>query len=103
MLPGRYVRQVLREIPIREETIRLGQLLKLAGIVDSGSEVKALLAAEPASVNGERETRRGRKLRRGDSVRIGEHELLVAAAPARPQPDSAAGGAHSANASASSS
>jgi ribosome-associated protein len=68
---------VAREIPIRDETIRLGQLLKLAGVVDSGSEVKALLASEPASVNGRRETRRGRQLRGGDTVRIRHHHLLV--------------------------
>jgi len=74
-----YIRLVAREIPIRGDTIRLGQLLKLAGVVDSGSEVKALLASEPASVNGERETRRGRQLRGGDSVRTGEHDLLVVA------------------------
>ncbi len=68
---------VALEIPIRGETIRLGQLLKLAGLVDSGSEVKALLASEPVSVNGERETRRGRQLHRGDVVRVGEDELRV--------------------------
>jgi ribosome-associated protein len=68
---------VLQEVPIREQTIRLGQLLKLAGIVDSGSEVKALLGELPAQVNGEPESRRGRQLRRGDRVQIGEHELLV--------------------------
>lgn len=68
-----------QEISIRGERIRLGQLLKLAGVVDSGSEVKALLASEPAWVNGERETRRGRQLHGGDAVRIGEHELLVLA------------------------
>lgn len=66
-----------REIPIRGETIRLGQLLKLAGLVDSGSEVKALLADAPALVNGEPEARRGRQLRPGDSVRVGENELRV--------------------------
>ena len=48
------------EIAIRGEMIRLGQLLKLAGIVDSGSEVKAFLAAEPVLVNDEPEVRRGR-------------------------------------------
>jgi ribosome-associated protein len=68
---------VTQEIPIHGDTIRLGQLLKLAGLVDSGSEVKALLAAEPALVNGERESRRGRQLHRGDVVRVGEHELRV--------------------------
>lgn len=65
-----------REIAVRGEGIRLGQLLKLAGVVDSGSDVKALLAGEPVWVNGERETRRGRQLRSGDTVRVGEHELL---------------------------
>lgn len=75
---------MFREIAIREETIRLGQLLKLAGIVDSGSEVKGLLSELPAQVNGERETRRGRQLHRGDLVQIGEHELLVAGAQQTP-------------------
>ena len=70
---------MVREIPIREQSIRLGQLLKLAGIVDSGSEVKPLLASSPALVNGERESRRGRQLHPGDRVRIGEDELLVSA------------------------
>jgi ribosome-associated protein len=65
------------DVPIRGETIRLGQLLKLAGVVDSGSEVKALLAETPVWVNGEREARRGRQLHRGDTVRTGEHELKV--------------------------
>jgi ribosome-associated protein len=66
-----------REILIREEKIRLGQLLKLAGLVDSGSEVKVLLANEPVWVNGERETRRGRQLTVDDTVRVGDVELLV--------------------------
>jgi ribosome-associated protein len=68
-----------REIQIEGATIRLGQLLKLAGIIDSGSAVKALLASQPVSVNGEPETRRGRQLHPGDSVRVGEHQLLVVA------------------------
>ena len=73
-----------QEIPIRGETIRLGQLLKLAGVVDSGSEVKVLLGAEAALVNDEPEIRRGRQLRPGDRVRVGGHDLRVtAAAPSR--------------------
>jgi len=40
----------VEQVAIRGEMIRLGQLLKLAGIVDSGSEVKAFLAAEPVLV-----------------------------------------------------
>lgn len=66
-----------QEISIAGETIRLGQLLKLAGVVDSGSEAKELLACEPVLVNGEAESRRGRQLRRGDRVRVGDFELVV--------------------------
>jgi ribosome-associated protein len=65
------------KIAIRGESIRLGQLLKLAGVVDSGSEVKALLAHEPALVNGQPEDRRGRQLSAGDSVVVGEHQLYI--------------------------
>lgn len=57
--------------------IRLGQLLKLAGLLDSGAEVKALLSTEPVWVNGEREARRGRQLHPGDVVRVGELELRL--------------------------
>jgi ribosome-associated protein len=71
---------VSSEVPIRGDTIRLGQLLKLAGVVDSGSDVKALLAATAVWVNGERESRRGRQLHHGDVVRVGESELRVAGA-----------------------
>jgi ribosome-associated protein len=66
------------DVPIRGEMIRLGQLLKLAGVIESGAEVKAFLGSEPVWVNGEREARRGRQLHRGDVVRVGEHELRVA-------------------------
>jgi ribosome-associated protein len=74
------------EVVIRDHTIRLGQLLKLAGVVDSGSEVKALLAAEPALVNGEPEARRGRQLHAGDTVRVAGHELLLSGSAAGPAP-----------------
>jgi ribosome-associated protein len=57
--------------------IRLGQLLKLAGVIDSGAEVKALLAAERVWVNGEPEVRRGRQLHPGDVIRVGEDELRL--------------------------
>jgi ribosome-associated protein len=74
-----------REVQIEGRTIRLGQLLKLAGLIDSGSAVKALLATQPVSVNGEPESRRGRQLHPGDRVRVGEHVLvLVGAAPPGP-------------------
>jgi ribosome-associated protein len=67
------------EIEIRGEMIRLGQLLKLAGIVDSGSEVKLFLASQHVLVNDEPETRRGRQLHPGDTVRVGSHDLRLTA------------------------
>jgi ribosome-associated protein len=76
---GCTVAAVAREVQITGDTIRLGQLLKLAGLVGSGSEAKDLLASEQVLVNGEPEARRGRQLRAGDTVRVGEDELLVAA------------------------
>jgi ribosome-associated protein len=70
---------VPREVPIRGQTIRLGQLLKLVGAVGGGGDVKGFLAAEPVLVNGEVEGRRGRQLRPGDVVRVGDEELQVIA------------------------
>jgi len=70
---------MVQEVQIRDDTIRLGQLLKLVGAIDSGSEAKTFLEAEPVLVNDEREVRRGRQLRAGDMVRVGDRGLLVAA------------------------
>jgi len=67
-----------REVPIREQTIRLGQLLKLAGLADSGSEARALVQDGAVTVNGEVDTRRGRQLRPGDVVAVGEESVRVA-------------------------
>jgi ribosome-associated protein len=50
------------------EGIRLGQLLKLANVVDSGGAVRELLATGAVRVNGESETRRGRQLKPGDVI-----------------------------------
>ncbi len=55
-------------IPIDTETIRLSQLLKLANVVQDGVEAKFRIADKEVRVNGEVETRRGRKLRTGDQV-----------------------------------
>ena len=68
----------MREVPIREEMIRLGQLLKHAGLVGSGAEAKALLAAGEVAVNGEPEARRGRQLHRGDVVEAAGEAVRVA-------------------------
>ncbi|GAB3596192.1 RNA-binding S4 domain-containing protein [Angustibacter peucedani] len=65
------------EVRIDDRGIRLGQLLKLAGLVDQGSDAKAVLAAGEVTVNGEVETRRGRQLERGDVVRLGSTSVRV--------------------------
>ena len=66
-------------IPITTETIRLSQLLKLANVVQDGSEAKFRIANEEVTVNGAVEIRRGRKLYHGDRVEYaGEtYEVLV--------------------------
>jgi len=69
----------LRDVAIRGDMIRLGQLLKLADVVDSGGELKALLAEAEIRVNGEAENRRGRQLHPGDVVTVAGDELRVVA------------------------
>jgi ribosome-associated protein len=66
-----------REVPIREDSIRLGQLLKLADLVEAGADVKPLMMQGQVSVNGEVETRRGRQLVKGDVVTLGGESVLV--------------------------
>jgi len=70
----------MRDIAIRGDTIRLGQLLKLAGVVGAGGQLKAFLAATPVLVNGEPDARRGRQLHAGDVVTVAGEELRVVAA-----------------------
>ncbi|MFA5507432.1 MAG: RNA-binding S4 domain-containing protein [Vulcanimicrobiota bacterium] len=57
--------------------IRLDQFLKLAGLVGTGGEAKALIQDGAVTVNGEVETRRGRKLQAGDVVCLAEAEPVV--------------------------
>ena len=60
----------MRTVSLRpgEESIRLGQLLKLVNLVESGGAARALLESGDVRVNGEIETRRGRQLAVGDVV-----------------------------------
>ncbi len=62
----------MRTVDLRpgEDTIRLGQLLKLVDAVPSGAQVKDVLATTDIRVNGEPEDRRGRQLHTGDVVSI---------------------------------
>nr|WP_204261413.1 RNA-binding S4 domain-containing protein [Blastococcus saxobsidens] len=66
----------VRTIDLRpgEDTIRLGQLLKLVDAVPTGAQVKDVLLSGAVTVNDEPEERRGRQLRAGDVVRIEGHE-----------------------------
>jgi ribosome-associated protein len=67
-----------RDVAIREDTIRLGQLLKLAGLAASGGHARELVTEGAAVVNGEVETRRGRQLHRGDLVTVDGETVRVA-------------------------
>ena len=60
-----------------EDFIRLGQVLKAVGFVESGAEAKEIIQDGMVSVNGEKETRRGKKLRSGDKVSYGGNELQI--------------------------
>ncbi len=65
------------EIEIRGDMIRLGQLLKLSALADSGSEARTLLLENAVTVNGEPEARRGRQLHRDDVVAVGDQTVRV--------------------------
>lgn len=68
------------DVPIRDDTIRLGQFLKLAGLIDSGADAKSAIADGLVTVNGETETRRGRQLRCGDVVAFSGRRASVSRA-----------------------
>ena len=65
------------DVEIRDEMIRLGQLLKLAGVVEDGAQAREPIEAGEVSVNGEVERRRGRQLHPGDEVALGGERLTV--------------------------
>ncbi|CAM5516175.1 RNA-binding S4 domain protein OS=Tsukamurella paurometabola (strain ATCC 8368 / DSM / CCUG 35730/ CIP 100753 / JCM 10117 / KCTC 9821 / NBRC 16120 / NCIMB 702349 / NCTC 13040) OX=521096 GN=Tpau_0112 PE=4 SV=1 [Tsukamurella paurometabola] len=66
------------DVEISDEVIRLGQFLKLAGLIDSGAEAKGVIADGEVSVNGEVDTRRGRQLAVGDVVEVFGRSARVA-------------------------
>lgn len=67
----------MKEIKIRDEFIKLGQALKLAGLVGSGVEAKVLIQDGMVKVNGEVDLRRGRKLYPGDVFELEGNEVKV--------------------------
>ena len=62
---------------VRDESIRLGQFLKLADMVDTGADAKGLIARGLVRVNGDVETRRGRQLLSGDVVECAGRRAVV--------------------------
>ena len=60
-----------------DDFIRLGQAMKLAGIVSSGVEAKMYITEGEVAVNGETETRRGRKLYPGDVFSFADEEVEI--------------------------
>ena len=69
----------MRDLPIRGESIRLGQALKLSGLAESGGEARALIEDGEVTVNAEVETRRGRQRRHGAVVALGDDVLRIEA------------------------
>jgi ribosome-associated protein len=65
------------DVPITDGSIKLGQFLKLANLIDSGAEAKHVLAGGVVRVNGDVETRRGRQLNPGDVVELAGRKARV--------------------------
>ncbi|WP_285648559.1 RNA-binding S4 domain-containing protein [Actinomycetospora sp. NBRC 106375] len=71
----------MRDVEIRDESIRLGQLLKLAGLVEHGAAARQVLDAGEVTVNGRDEDRRGRQLVPGDVVALAGERIRVRRPP----------------------
>lgn len=67
----------MEQIQIRDEFIKLGQALKLSGMVESGLDAKIFIQDGEVKVNGEVELRRGRKLYKGDQVEFDGEEFTI--------------------------
>lgn len=67
----------MQTIKLREEFIKLGQVLKAAGLVESGVEAKEVIQNGLVLVNGEIDERRGRKLYDGDIVSFDGEEIKI--------------------------
>ena len=67
----------MKTIGIKDEFIKLGQALKLAGLVDSGIEAKIVIQDGEVMVNGEVDTRRGKKLYPGDIFSYNGEDVAV--------------------------
>ena len=68
------------DVPIHDDMIRLGQLLKLAGVADDGAHARALIEGGKVSVDGEVELRRGRQVHPGSTVEVAGTKIRVTSA-----------------------
>lgn len=66
------------EITIRDDSIRLGQLLKLANLAEDGLQAKEFIENGLVKVDGEIETRRGCQLRPGAVVSVNGQSITIA-------------------------
>lgn len=66
-----------RIILINFEPVKLGQLLKIEGLINSGSKAKYFLSENDVYVNHKKENRRGRKIFFGDIVNVNDKEYLI--------------------------
>ena len=67
----------METINIDTEFIKLDSLLKLTGLVESGGFAKAMILDGLVKVNGEVETRRGKKLYKGDKISFSRNEFVI--------------------------
>ncbi|MCD5411210.1 MAG: RNA-binding S4 domain-containing protein [Clostridiales bacterium] len=67
----------MNEVKIKEEYIKLDQLLKLTDIAVTGGHAKIIIQNEEVKVNGIIEVRRGKKIRRGDKVEVAEKKIII--------------------------
>lgn len=74
-------REPIRDVEIRQEPIRLGQFLKLAGLAEDGAHARELVESEQVMLNGRVETRRGAQLRSGDVVAVGGRRARPVSGP----------------------
>lgn len=69
----------MEKVKINTEFIKLDQLIKWAGVTGSGVEAKELVISGQVRVNGETETRRGKKIRLGDRIEVLGTQIIVEA------------------------
>ena len=69
--------QMKRQIDIKGEYIKLDQLLKLAGMVDSGGHAKLVILSGDVKVNGQVIVQRGKKIRAGDKITYKNIEMEI--------------------------